>query len=279
MKIACLTFILFIGLISLQANAASTIYCSHAELCKMVSEISRLETETLVNISGDPHEFEPSSSEIKNLIKAPVLLTGPYELNPWIKKIIFQRSKTPGLVTISLLLAPKDLNSYPNASAEALSHFWLYPRIYCSLKSGLEAELKKSGYSVATNKACDSETVEKTLQSSLTKVSIPIILTHDAILPLLLSLAKGHTAPIAAIKGSGHHEEVSPAAVKKMYDALGFPRTIWVLESGINIPTNILNKIRPSDKIIRLNTASTKTGNPFSVLSELSEKLNQTVEN
>ncbi len=261
--------------------ALETLHCTHQELCKMVNQIALenkitdLKTATLVTVSGDPHEFEPSSQEIKNLISANFLLTGPNELNPWIKKINFQRSKLSNLKTISLTFDKTDFSFYPMASGEVLSHFWLYPKIYCSLKSKLETQLVSNGFKIKKMANCDPYTAEKNLQNVLYLVKTPIILTHDALLPLMQSLLSTQKNPISiiAIKGSGHHEETPPLSIKKMYDALNNPKVIWVIEEGINVPQNILNKIRPNDQVIRIDTAQTKEADPFSVMSELASKL------
>ena len=90
-----LTFFIIFLFFNAKVFADQTLYCSHPELCRMIHQISNVKTENLISISGDPHEYEPTISEIKKLISAPILITGPKELNPWIKKIIFQRSKIP----------------------------------------------------------------------------------------------------------------------------------------------------------------------------------------
>ena len=80
------------------------------------------------------------------------------------------------------------------------------------------------------------------------------------------------------MKGSGHHEEANPASIKKMYDALRAPKVIWIIESGINIPQNISNKIRSNDIILKINTGESldtdKTAN-FSILYQLAQKLRE----
>lgn len=260
--------------------AKSTIFCTHDEICKLVNiiakenKIDNLKTKTLVNISGDPHEYEPSTAQIKNLISAPILIAGPIELNPWIKKINFQRNKSKNITTINLLLEPKDFKFYSKANAETLSHFWLYPKIYCSLKTRLESELPKIDFKIKVQKSCDSQSAEKTLQSALANTKAPIILTHDALLPLLLNLSPQNSRTIIAIKGSGHHEEASTQSIKKMYDALKAPQVIWIQEAGIYIPSNLLNKVRTNDQVIKLDTSKSNSENPFSVITDLAEKLN-----
>lgn len=276
-----LIFILSLYLFAFSAFAEPLIYCSHPQLCKMVdfiahdNKITNLKTEVLVTISGDPHEYEPTAAEIKKLINVPILLFGPNELNPWIKKIIYQRSKKTTSKSIDLAFSPSDLELYPKANTEALSHFWLYPKIYCSLLLKLEKELAKLYPAQNFLHRCDFQTPENELQTALQKNNLPLILTHDALLPLMLSLAKNKRAAITAIKGSGHHEEVGPLAIKKMYDALKAPQVIWIIEAGINVPPIILNKRRPLDKIIQLDTANSTNDIPFSILHELSVKLNQ----
>lgn len=276
------TVAVILYLVNLNAFAAlSTVYCSHAELCKMVNQIahenklSNVKTENLVNISGDPHEYEPSALEIKNLINAPLLLTGPNELNPWIKKIKSQRSKESKLKTISLLFNQDNLKAYPNTSAEVLSHFWLYPKVYCSFKIQLEKDLMQIGFDIKTKGTCDPKKTEEELKNVLLKINTPIILTHDALLPLLQSLSP--STSITAIKGSGHHEETSAKAVKKMYDALRAPVVIWIIETGINVPANIKSKIRKNDIVITIDTANSKSEATFSILTELTEKLKSKV--
>lgn len=257
------------------ALPAQTISCTHAELCRLVqqlaeeSHLSGLKTETLINMAGDPHEYEPATAEIKKLLSAPILLTGPTELNPWMGKIQEQRSKNASLKTLSLLFEKKHRGFYPQASGEALSHFWLYPKIYCEFKAQLAAELLKLGEKITTPK-CEAGKIEAELARALKATTYPMILTHDALLPLLSSLDPAHQ--IVAIKGSGHHEEVSSAAIKKMYKALEAPTAIWVVENNIHIPQNILSKKRTGDIVITLETGASAAA-PFSTLSELATKL------
>lgn len=280
----CIGLLIIFAFFCQKVCAETVIHCAHAELCKMLNlialenKISDIKSDTLVNISGDPHEYEPSASEIKSLISAPILLSGPSELNPWIKKINFQRSKSPANKTISLFFIPDDYKFYANSTGEIISHFWLYPKVYCSLKSRLVAELAKLNYKIQKVSKCDSAGVEHELKSAMARISSPIILTHNALLPLLLDLRKNESQVIVAVKGSGHHEEATTAAIKKMYDALKAPQVIWVIETGINIPSNIKNKIRPNDKIVKIDTAMSQDKLPFAVLMELAKNFKEVAE-
>lgn len=276
--------ILFVFILTLATGEARVVSCSHRELCLMLEQIALenqltdIQTETLVNMVGDPHEFDPSTTELKKLMNAPFLITGPQELNPWIKRILHQRSKHIEKKTISLLFSSSHLAFYPKSNAETLSHFWLYPKVYCALKKSLEEQFTNWGYFIKKQNLCPSKQIEDDLRNSLQKISHPIILTHDALLPLLEGLMNSNTQKIVALKGSSHHEETSPQAIKKMVDTLKAPKVIWVIETGINVPPNILKKIRSQDLIIKLDTANSFGTQPFSILHELSLALNSLAE-
>lgn len=256
--------------------------CSHPEICRLAKIIidenkaPNYSFTTLVSISSDPHDYEPTTTEVKNLIKADILISGPTELNPWVKKVNYQRSKIPNVKSINVQIDKKDYAFYHGGTHEALSHFWLYPKIFCSLKSRLEAELVAAKLLVLqpTKKSCDDAVlkIENDLRGTLKNINIPVVLTHDALLPLLESLA---TTPseVVAIKGSGHHHEATPRAVKKLYDALKKPKVIWVEETGINVPANIMAKKRPTDLTVKIDTANTEGMEYFQILSAFNEKL------
>ena len=77
----CVFFTAFFSLTSASAQELK-VACSHAELCLLAKNIAvefneKISTETLVTMSGDPHEFEPTINELKSLISAPLLLVGP----------------------------------------------------------------------------------------------------------------------------------------------------------------------------------------------------------
>ena len=280
LKLAIFTCI-FSYLSELQAQ--TIISCSHTELCKLTkiifseNNVKNYKFENLVAISGDPHEYEPTSSEVKNLIKADILVAGPTALNPWIKKVNYQRSKTPSVKTLSIALNKNDSLAYPLASLETLSHFWLYPRVYCALKTKLETQLVAMNFLVLNSekKSCIPEAIkiETELEATLHSMKFPVVLTHDALLPLMEMLSK-NKATVVAIKGSGHHSEATPKSVKKLYDALKAPQVIWVEEKGINISQNILSKKRKNDFLINIDTAnSVESLSYFPTLYELNDKL------
>ncbi len=194
MKIRFLIIYALLAFSTFSANSETVISCIHPELCRLAETVGQeaglknMTYKTLVKISGDPHEFELSMSDVKNLINAPILILGPSELNPWAKKVDDQRSKNKSLKTISLTLPKLASELYPGGSREALSHFWLYPKIYCQIKHELTVKMLKQALitKILNEDACNKNAalVENKLQITFAKITAPIILTHDAIEPL-----------------------------------------------------------------------------------------------
>lgn len=270
------TIVFAFALIYFQTTNANSISCSHPEICRMAQILlhenadSSVVLENIIVPTGDPHEFEPSIQDIKKLMRASTLLVGPLELNPWMKNISLMRSKEKTLKTFTLDLPSFSISEYPTNESEALGHFWLYPKIYCHLKKSLSKILN---YKQAVN--CNFENIEQQLALDLKKISTPIILTHDALLPLLKKLATNKNQ-IIAIKGSSHHGEVSAASVKKVYDALKANKVIWIFEDNIAASENTKNKIRNSDIIIKIDTAKSPSDTQdFSLLELLHKKLQE----
>ena len=273
-KLTTFAFGFVCTLIMFQIANASTYACSHPEICRMAQIILNENSSkgiTLENIivqSGDPHTFEPSIQDIKKLMQAPLLLVGPIELNPWMKNISSLRSKEKNLKTTNLLLPNFSSTEYPTEDKESLGHFWLYPKIYCHMKKALAIEFQQQT-------TCNSNDIETLLSADLKNISLPIVLTHDALLPLLKKLAPNKNQ-IIAVKGSTHHEEVSAAAVKKVYDALKEPKIIWIIENNIATAENIKNKIRSTDIVVKIDTAKSPTlDGDFALLQSLHKKFQE----
>jgi hypothetical protein len=267
---------------SLSTFARTSWYCAHPELCNLFQEIidenhiQDIEIHNVVQLFGDPHEYEPTSDEIKNLIKVNNLIIGPKELNPWCSKINYQRIKNKSYKQIELNLSAEDLKLYKNATKESLSHFWLYPKIYCKFKNDAIVGLMSNGYSNLKQRSCVNTDIENKLKIALSKINLPIIVTHDALSPLLKTLSP-YSDNIISLRGSGHHEEINSSSIKILYRALNKEKVIWIKEKNISIPSNILNKIRSSDVIIELDTSLTRRQSPFNVLNELEDKLTMLV--
>jgi ABC-type Zn uptake system ZnuABC Zn-binding protein ZnuA len=274
-------FILFFVSISLHAN--EIIFCSHPEVCNLLNKIKidSVATKSLVVISGDPHEFEPNANQIKDLLTANPLVTGPLELNPWIKKISYLRSKNPGLKTISLKLNEKQIRFYSNGNLEALSHFWLYPQIQCDFINQLALNREVLSKINKQKIKCNVTEIENKISQTISKLNSPIVLTHDALSPLLTTYGKSTNKnfKIINLKGSNHHEEISSNSLKNLYQNINGQHVIWILERDIKIPDAINAKIKSSDKVINIDSANSSTSSvsqdEFQVLTKLLDELNR----
>lgn len=265
------------------AREKVSISCTHIELCRLYASVIKEQNtqnevafEHVVQISGDPHDFDPLSSDIKNLISTEHLIVGPRELNPWVTKIIEQRNKNKKR-TIELNLNAESKKLYNTTNTEALSHFWLYPKVICQFKESLQAELIahkeiQGSKTKNTQEDCLILALKKELElkSALDKLKFPLVLTHDALMPLFLSLKPD--LKITAIKGSGHHHEPSAKDVKNLYAFLQAPKVTWIIEKSINIPKNILSKVRPTDRSLEIDSNQNKE-KQFDIINELIAKL------
>lgn len=289
---ACfLSLILSSGILGpkLQASEKKPIIeisCTHSQLCLMAEfilkshELKKNEHYTIkqtIKISGDPHDFEPKASEIKELINSSLLISGPTELNPWIKKITEQRKKNKTLKSISLSIASDSFTTYKSKNKEALSHFWLYPEIQCDMEAQLEEKLVeyqliKERVSLRNECSDEAQVVEAELSDAIKKMKYPMVFTHDALLPLF-NIYKLKNQNFLAIKGSGHHHETTAASVKKLYDALKAPLVIWLIEENINVPKNILDKKRANDLELKIESAEPIDSKRFSNLVLLKDKI------
>ena len=283
---------LFIFLFSLQNSLHASkeiIHCSHSEICALASKVLNeelVEFRSVVTIVGDPHEFVPRSDSIKKLMDAKILISGPNALNPWMNKINEHRIEKNEKKTLLLTTLPKFTSIYPQASSEALAHFWLYPNIYCSHLTQLFQELEKNKLShllkvsrLSPEKCLESaKKIEVSFYEAVSKLRYPIVLTHDALYAYILK-ANPDPLKILAIKGSGHHEEASPLSIKKLYQLLKNKKIIWLEEKGIHVPANILNKKRKEDFVITLDTAQSMNNPHDHIISqtllEFISKLNE----
>jgi ABC-type Zn uptake system ZnuABC Zn-binding protein ZnuA len=274
----------FTWISQVMASPLMELSCSHPEICKVAQSIiqpQQVQIKNIVVISGDPHEYEPNTTVIKELLNAPFLISGPHELNPWIKRINYQRTKNLTVKSINFIFNDEWIHLYKHnqkISKEALSHFWLYPKIYCHIQRELLIKINNTEKKLKTyppmdlNKKCLelAKFTEDKLSIVLSKIKSPIILTHDALFPLLKSLAPDHLK-IVALKGSGHHEEASPQSVKNLYDALKSPKTIWIEEKSIHLAQNLLNKKRTNDFTIAIDT--TYSDDSFGLIRLLTQEL------
>jgi ABC-type Zn uptake system ZnuABC Zn-binding protein ZnuA len=194
--------------------------------------------------AGDPHHLEPSSDEVKKMLKANVLLAAPSALHPWSRAIVDMRKDKNSTLEF---MTPTN-HKMKEASDEALAHFWLYPKIHCDYWLQLHQFLKVK----SMPPSCPYQDLEEKLRQAAKKINQPIILSHDALVPLFRSFG----IDAHAIRGSGHHEEPRPSQLKQLQKLLDHHQeVIWIVESRIHFPQSIEKMQRPKDRRLDLDTS------------------------
>lgn len=239
----------------------------------MIYPVENLQSEVI--FIGDHHHYEPNSNVIKTFIQAPLLVTGPKALHPWLTAIAKKRDQS--LKTIDARIDIKFSEIYQSKNTEVLAHFWLYPEIACDFLAQYQQKLKKN--QIKINSVTENECLNKfksnwnSLVLSAKKIKMPIVLTHDALIPLFKTL----NLNVLALKGSNHHEEISPDAVKTLYKETKNTRLIWIQEDGFEIPVAIKRLIKNNDIIIKLDTNGKSGDDVADVIKKIALNLDKSI--
>tara|TARA_R110000868_G_scaffold163614_7_gene395878 strand:+ start:1863 stop:2660 length:798 start_codon:yes stop_codon:yes gene_type:complete len=255
---------LTIGFLSLFITSAqaNTWQCSHPQACNLVHDYIKSTNSPLpsfekaIKIVKDPHHIEPNAKEIKAMYKAQVFITAPMPLNPWAKSVLKMRREQNAKVIELMSPITKD--------KEALAHFWLYPEIACQLWTQVHEQLKLQENEPACPYNFDFKQTGKT--------EFPIIISHDAVVPMLKSLGYD----IHAIKGSGHHEEPKPQQVKAIADTVNkYKKVVWIEENNIHFPHSIEKMQRSNDTVLEIDTNGDYPGELLAPLKNLLRQLEE----
>lgn len=200
-----------------------------------------------ISTVGDPHHIEPTSSEVKKMLNSDVLLSAPMQLHPWSQSVTTMRGQS-NKRTLEFETADAFKTVFKNASNEALAHFWLYPKIHCDYWHQFHAWLKIK----SKPPKCPYLEIEKQLEQAASAIKLPIIISHDALVPLLRSWG----IDAYAIRGAGHHQEPGPAQLKALQKLLvKHEKVIWLVESRIHFPASIKTMQRAQDQKIDIDSS------------------------
>lgn len=212
---------------SVSGPAKQQVTCTHPQVCRLViwgHEVSEtlspqsIEAISPIDFSSvDPHHFEPTMNDIRELIEAPVLITMPLAYQPWLRRVLRERARRAELKTLSLDLE-NWARHYPNASTEALSHFWLFPEGVCASLEQVFSflEIEKSPTLTQTHCTKYSEELKNIFTLLNKKNSHPIIISHNALAPLF---NKYHVNYLA-LRGAGHSERISSRQIRQLEEIL-----------------------------------------------------------
>jgi ABC-type Zn uptake system ZnuABC Zn-binding protein ZnuA len=242
---------LFTGLLSfdLKAQEKEVISCSFHQLCNLAGDLYKehpeafkrpLSFDYLVREDIDPHEYTPTGPEIKKLIDAKILLLPRFELQPWAERLKAQRG------TKSTFIVPhfSEIENKFKGNQAALAHFWLYPELLCEAKKALAKFFVETIEMKAVEVSCSlnlSQTAKMKIKAALGENTV-LILTHDALLPYFEQLG----VKTYALKGSHHHDEISPRVIKEISTLISESakqgtKVVWLYEEEIPVPSQIKN--------------------------------------
>jgi len=242
---------------------ANSITCTHQQICHLVTYIHGNAAVKKIPHSGDHHHHDLRTKDIKPLYDARYLITAPIQLQPWLNKI--HSTKVDNLA-FTPTIAKKYLKQYQTSNIHTIAHFWLYPKIYCDIYQQI-VETLKHWHLTVKRKNCNNQFFDDWNKISL--AGHTIILTHDALLPLLRSQG----AKVFTLRRSHHHHGVSSKVLKNLQDFLkNNPQNIlWVFEKNINIPSIIKDWIKPEHRKVNLNLMGSPLilkENPLAILGK-----------
>lgn len=254
--------------LTISISNASEFLCTHPQACNLVSEALKDSSDHSFKLAIakelDPHHHELSPKEIKSLISADFLIIAPKEFQPWVKNILRKRNKP----TIYLNLS---VESQTKKNKHQLSHFWLYPSEICFNKSSVRIQLERLNFKV-NKKMCDKDFLIS-LSSKLNFLKTKrYVLSHDA----LSGLFSKYNIEHVALKGSHHHASIDSHTIKKLHKfQKKHSSLVWIRETSVKTPHNIINKKRPTDTILDLDITGKIGTNSEQVLIDLITKLTE----
>lgn len=232
------------------AQKDNVIHCIHPQVCRLLlNSIPDVKYEELRFGRMSDHSFQMTAAQMKKTFKAKVLILPPAKLFSWIPKLVESRSTQTGLKTIvlnSITDTKKDI--VHNHGDEALGHFWLDPESECDNIKKIQQQFN---IEMIADPCIEIKNINK-LWAKAKKDKLKnklLLITHDALTPFFEKLGIPHLT----LKGSGHHEPITPAQMKKIIRKIRSHqgKIVWVEESGIKIPSSMKRYIKKSHHLIK----------------------------
>ena len=185
-----------------------TWYCDHPQTCDALEKVLGERAERVVPVfehaGGHSHHSSLSISDIKKALNVPFIVLSPEGATPWPHNI------TPG-PSFQLTIDERFVKKY-KASPEELSHYWIYPDIYCDVLNTLSLRFTDSLYT-----DCPRANPPRRIPTTL-------LLSDHTLEPLLNFY---NISGKSLVRGSGHEAlSFSPHLFKELYDNLESPKPL-----------------------------------------------------
>ncbi|MGB0453060.1 MAG: hypothetical protein ACPGJV_05035 [Bacteriovoracaceae bacterium] len=281
------TSVLGISLFSFASE--KTISTVHPQLKLLVDEalsdlkLKDYQSQNLISIQGDPHHFEPPLSSIKKVLASKNLVAPPYEVFPWMKSIEIKRKRDSKLKSLGLEKSfnerlPKYRKLYPTMNDHQLAHFWLIPEVGCDFYNEIINFLNSSNKDSSTKCPYQIDTLKKRIKNILSNKNFTLILTHDAVYPLLSHFSWNHTL---VIKESHHGNQVRATDLKTLYKLTHKKSSkpiVWILEKNMPLSARIRRRIKEADIILKVDSPGLKSKQASQTLNTTLIKLAKALE-
>ncbi len=196
--------------------------------------IDSRQIESLDLNNNDPHHHEWSTSQVKKILSAELLIAPPLELNPGLSSLLERRQK-PSLI----LKVGADEKRFSH------SHFWFYPEVSCELRKQMETYLER-----APSKCPYQNIVLPPLKYSL------IVVSHEALAPIFEQTG----IPLIVLQTAREGEQTS---TKLKVLSLGLDKfkakpVLWIKESPYHGKIKLERYVKKEDKIVEVKLLSQK---------------------
>lgn len=220
LALICVVIILTVGCSKSEITVESTkpqVYCSFYGIYDFVSEIGgdRIDVYNMVPTGTEPHDWEPSTKDMADLIKADVIFYNGLGMEGWIDKVKSSVGEDVKFVELSEGIADENTND---------PHIWLDPnnaeKMCISILDEL-CELDSVNSNVyeqnSSNLISEIQKVDNEYKTALTGISNnKIVVAHEA----YSYLCKAYGLEQIAIEGISADSEPSPSKMKELINTL-----------------------------------------------------------
>lgn len=208
-----LPFLLLLALAGCKQTADSTkpqVYASFYAMAQFAEEIAgdMAEVHTLIPDGGEPHDYEPTARDLKNVLNADVFVYNGNGMEGWSKDFIYTVSEGKAIIV-------EASDGIPVALDEADPHIWLDPdnALYEmeQIKNALvKADAENAEYYEGNYKKAEKKIADLKIQLSVYfKSGTGVVVTHPAY-GYLFNVLGLRQIPI---ENSDEHSDPSPSRI------------------------------------------------------------------
>lgn len=222
-----------------ELKAQTTLWVTHPQVAYDLNAMAQLygpkhqsfKAATIFKLSGsaDIHQFTPSPTQLKALLKHSPLIVGPLTHQPWLK-----------LAQTSGLLPDNNKEILILAHLGATNHYWLNPKTALSFEKKIQKFLNQLSITYPSTTPwsdkikIESEKIKELIKHKHIK---RVVLTHNSLSYLFKHM---DNIELLTLYGAGddHHQAVSAIQLKKIYQWARKPdEMLFIFEKNLATPS------------------------------------------